>query len=95
MMTIAITVSVVTAILLIHWAYVDFRFRYREGIMWFWMLNPAPPLMWIGRALLVAALIFALCMYWIGASKLFIIILGALLLLHLISLILLEVLEPR
>ena len=35
---------------LIHFSYVDFRFRYREGMLWFWMLNPAPPLMWASRA---------------------------------------------
>lgn len=95
MKTILITFSVVTAILLLHWAYVDFRFRYREGILWFWLLNPAPPMMWIARGLMVAAVIFALCMYFIGANTTFMIILGGLLLLHFISLILLEVLEPR
>lgn len=90
-----ITIATVVAVVLIHFSYVDFRFRYRDGLMWFWLLNPAPPLMWVARASIVAALITALCAPLIGVNHIFAWLLGGLMALHLISLILLEVLEPR
>lgn len=95
MQTALITLGIVAAIVLIHVAYVDFRFRYREGVAWFWLLNPAPPMMWIGRLLFVAAVVVAFCMRLFPDQKTFAIVLAAVMALHLISLILLEVLEPR
>lgn len=92
---ILITIATVVAVVLVHLSYVDFRFRYRDGIIWFWMLNPAPPLMWVARILIVAALIVALCGPLIGINKIYAWTLGGLMVLHIVSLILLEVLEPR
>ena len=90
-----IAFAMVIAVALIHFSYVDFRFRYREGIQWFWMLNPAPPLMWLGRATVVAALLVAIAAPFFDQVRAFAYIVGAIMALHIISLILLEVLEPR
>ena len=95
MHSISITIAIVIAMLLIHFSYVDFRFRYREGMAWFWLLNPAPPLMWAGRATFVIALIVALAGPFIGIDRTFAYVLGGLMCLHILTLILLEVLEPR
>jgi hypothetical protein len=90
-----ITFAIVVAVVLVHFSYVDFRFRYRDGIMWFWLLSPAPPLMWTGRLTIVAALIFAIAGPFIGINQLFALILCGIMVLHIVTLILLEVLEPR
>lgn len=95
MHSIVITVAILAAIVLIHFAYVDFRFRYRDGMLWFWMLNPAPPLMWLARGTVVAALIAALFVPFVGATETMGWVIGGLMGLHIVSLILLEVLEPR
>jgi len=95
MNSVLITLAILAAVLLIHVSYVDFRFRYREGLLWFWLLNPAPPLMWVGRVTMVAVLLVALSGPFIGIGALFAWLLGGLILAHMISLILLEVLEPR
>jgi hypothetical protein len=95
MKTFLITFGLIIALGLIHFAYVDFRFRYRDGVVWFWRLSPAPVLMWVGRALFVAAAIFAGCMVFMGASTTFFWILGGLVAAHIVSMILLEALEPR
>jgi hypothetical protein len=95
MHTILITVALVVAVALIHFSYVDFRFRYRDGILWFWLLNPAPPLMWVARATVIVALIVALSAPFVGTSATFAYVLGAIMALHIVSLILLEVLEPH
>jgi hypothetical protein len=91
----SISLVIVIAVILIHFSYVDFRFRYREGMGWFWMLNPAPPLMWLGRATIVATVIAALSGIYFGVGETLVIVVCGLMLLHIISLILLEVLEPR
>lgn len=90
-----ITISAAIAVVLIHFSYVDFRFRYRDGIVWFWILNPAPPLMWVARATIVAALLVALAGPFIGIDKTYVVLLAGLMGVHIITLILLEVLEPR
>jgi hypothetical protein len=90
-----ISFAIVAAIALIHFAYIDFRFRYRDGMLWFWMLNPAPPLMWVGRGSVIAAALAALVIPFAGATQTMGWIIGGLLGLHVVSLILLEVLEPR
>lgn len=95
MHSILITLAIVAAIALIHFSYVDFRFRYRDGMLWFWMLNPAPPLMWLARGSVVAALIASLFIPFVGATETMGWVIGGLLGLHIVSLILLEVLEPR
>ena len=90
-----IAFAMVVAVALIHFSYVDFRFRYRDGILWFWRLNPAPPLMWIARVTVIAALLVALAAPFAGKLQTFAYIVGGIMGLHIISLILLEVLEPR
>jgi hypothetical protein len=95
MHSISITIAIVIAMALIHFSYVDFRFRYREGMAWFWLLSPAPPLMWLGRGTIIVALLVALAGPFVGINQTFAYVLGAIMALHIISLILLEVLEPR
>lgn len=95
MQAVLITLAIVVAVALIHFSYVDFRFRYRDGMLWFWLLNPAPPLMWFARGTIVAALLVGLSIPFFGTSKTFAFLLGGLMAAHIVSLILLEVLEPR
>jgi len=83
------------AIALIHFSYVDFRFRYRDGMLWFWLLKPAPPLMWLARGTVILALLMALATPFVGATEGFIYLIAGVMVLHIVSLILLEVLEPR
>jgi hypothetical protein len=90
-----ITLAIVVAVALIHFSYVDFRFRYRDGILWFWLLNPAPPLMWVARASIVGALLVGLSTPFVGTGKTFALVLIGLMVVHIVSLILLEVLEPH
>ena len=90
-----IAFAMVIAVALIHFSYVDFRFRYREGIQWFWMLSPAPPLMWLGRATVVAALLVAIATPFFDQVQTFAYVVGGIMGLHILTLILLEVLEPR
>lgn len=92
---ISISLVLIVAVVLIHISYVDFRFRYREGLLWFWLLNPAPPLMWIARFTGVATVIAAASGFYFGPSQTFLWVVGGAMLVHIISLILLEVLEPR
>ena len=91
----SISIAIIIALALIHFSYVDFRFRYRDGVKWFWLLNPAPPLMWAARATIVVALLVTLTIPFVGISVTYGYVLGALVLLHILCLILLEVLEPR
>ena len=90
-----IAIAMVVAVALIHFSYVDFRFRYRDGIIWFWRLSPAPPLMWLGRATVVAAVLVALASPFFGEIQTFAYVVAGIMVLHILSLILLEALEPR
>jgi hypothetical protein len=92
---VVISILLAVSLALIHFAYVDFRFRYREGILWFWLLHPAPPLMWLARVLIVAAVLLAASLFFIGTKPIYFWIMGGLFIGHLLALILLEVLEPR
>ena len=93
---ISISIVVVIAIALIHFSYVDFRFRYREGMAWFWLLNPAPPIMWLGRLTALLPVIAAIaCPFFMDLDETYGFVVGGLVLLHIVTLILLEVLEPR
>jgi hypothetical protein len=51
--------------------------------------------MWVGRATIVATVIAALSGMYFGLGHTLVMIICGLMLLHIISLILLEVLEPR
>jgi hypothetical protein len=90
-----ITLAVFAAVALIHFSYVDFRFRHRDGIWWYWLLKPAPPLMWVSRAAIVAALIAALAIKVVGATEVMAIIIVGLIVVHIVALILVEIREPR
>jgi hypothetical protein len=95
MHSLLIALAVFAAIMLVHFSYVDFRFRHRDGFWWYWMLNPAPPLMWASRAAIVAALILALAITFMGATQVVAFVLVGLVLVHIVCLILLVVLEPH
>jgi hypothetical protein len=95
MHSLLITLATVVAVALVHFSYVDFRFRYRDGILWFWLLKPAPPLMWAARGTVVLALLMALLIPIVGATRTYAYAIVAVMVLHIVSLILLEVLEPR
>jgi hypothetical protein len=95
MHSILITLAIIAAVGLIHFSYVDFRFRHRDGFWWYWLLNPAPPLMWVSRAAIVLAVIVAASVAFVGTSETLAFVLVGLLGVHILSLILLEVLEPR
>ena len=90
-----IALTIFVALALIHFSYVDFRFRHRDGFWWYWLLNPAPPLMWVSRAAIVIALIAALSVKFVGTSQTMTFVLIGLVLVHIVCLVLLEVLEPR
>jgi hypothetical protein len=51
--------------------------------------------MWVARASIVAAILVALSAPFVGTTKTFVVVLGVTMALHVVSLILLEVLEPR
>ena len=93
MHSVLITLAIVAVIALIHFSYVDFRFRHRDGILWYWLLNPAPPLMWVSRAAIIGAFIAALCVSLTGPTLTFAVILAGLMAVHILSLIILEVRE--
>jgi hypothetical protein len=95
MHSILITLSVFVAVALIHFSYVDFRFRHRDGIWWYWLLRPAPPLMWLSRAAIIGALLASLLIKLVGATEVMAFVIVGLMLLHIGSLILVEIREPR
>ena len=64
-------------------------------ILWCWLLKPAPPLMWAARGTVVLALLMALLIPIVGATRTYAYAIVAVMVLHIVSLILLEVLEPR
>jgi hypothetical protein len=91
MQSIAITLGIVVAVCLIHYSYVDFRFRHVDGVLWFWLSNPAPFLLWAARAVIGAAVLLAFATYFIGITKPVAFILGGLVLLHIAILITIEI----
>jgi len=95
MQSLVITLAIVVALVLIHLSYIDFRFRYRGGIRWFWLLRPAPMLIWLSRAAIVIALVLALSTPLTGLGKSFGFLLAVFVALHIISLVLVELREPR
>jgi hypothetical protein len=94
MQFVAVTLAMFVAVVLIHFSYVDFRFRYRGGITWFWLLRPAPPLVWLSRAALVGALLLALATPLLGTGKSFILV-SLFVIVHITCLIVAELREPR
>ena len=94
MQSLVITLAIIMAVVLIHFSYIDFRFRYRGGVRWFWLLRPAPALIWLSRAAIIAALLLALSTPLTGLNKLFAFLLAVFVALHIISLVLVELREP-
>lgn len=90
-----ITLAIVVAVVLIHLSYIDFRFRYRGGIWWFWLLRPAPLLIWLSRAAIIFALLLALLAPLTGLGGLLGFLLAIFMALHIGSLVLAELREPR
>lgn len=95
MQSLVITLAIVVAVVLIHFSYIDFRFRYRGGIGWFWFLRPAPILIWLSRGAITTALLLALSAPLTGLGKSFGFLLATFLALHIVSLVLVELREPR
>lgn len=91
----SITIALLIVVVLIHVSYVDFRFRYREGLGWFWLMNPAPPIMWIARASAALVLIVVLSFPVLREYSFYYWLLGAVMVLHIVTLVLVEYLEPR
>ena len=87
--------TIFLSVALVHFAYVDFRFRHRDSIAWFWLGGPAPTLLWVSRAAVAAALLLALATLVLGATKLVAYILVGLMLVHIGTLIILEIRETR
>ena len=88
-----ITFVTVIAVALIHYSYVDFRFRSRDGVLWFWLMSPAPLLTWISRAAVAGAVLTALSILMFGPVLPIGIVIALLLIVHVVSLILLEMRE--
>ncbi|MES2137424.1 MAG: hypothetical protein V4502_10255 [Pseudomonadota bacterium] len=91
MQSIVITLGIVIAVCLIHYSYVDFRFRHVDGPLWFWLSTPAPPLLWAARAAIVVAVLLAFATFIIGISKAVAFVLAGLVLAHIMFLIAIEI----
>lgn len=90
-----VTFVIVLAVVLLHYSYVDFRFRHRDGVLWFWLASPAPIVNWVSRAAIIAAFIAAAATLFIGATKLMAYVIIGFMLVHVATLIAIEVKEGR
>jgi hypothetical protein len=90
-----IALAAFVAVALIHFSYVDFRFRHLDGILWFWLMRPAPVAIWISRLAVAAALIASLAMPFVEQKVVVAVVIIGLVLLHIAALIVLEVSERR
>lgn len=88
-----VTIAIVIALCLTHFSYVDFRFRHRGSVLWFWLAQPAPPLLIVSRLAIALCLLSAIAIAFIGASKLMAIVIFCLLLIHIVTLIIVEIRE--
>ena len=85
-----VTLAILMVLALVHFSYVDFRFRHRGSVLWFWLARPAPLLLWLSRAAIAAAFATALLYKLIGPGEALTIILVTLVLAHVVTLILVE-----
>jgi hypothetical protein len=90
-----VAIGIFISIGLVHFAYIDFRFRHRDGIAWFWLGGPAPPLLWASRAAVALALLAALSIKFLGPSRTLAFVIVGLMLFHIVTLIILEIRESR
>jgi hypothetical protein len=91
MQSIVITLGIVIAVCLVHYSYVDFRFRHVDGPLWFWLSTPAPPLLWASRAAIVVAVLLAFATFFTGISKEVGFVLTGLVLTHILCLVAIEI----
>ena len=89
----AVSLAILIAVCLLHFSYVDFRFRHRGSVMWFWLMAPATTLLWVSRAAVAAALIVAIATAFVGVSLAAAILMVSLILVHIVTLIVVEVRE--
>ena len=87
------SLAIVVAICLIHFSYVDFRYRHRGSVLWFWLAGPAPMLLWISRAAIALCLLVAISGLFLGVTLVSAVIMAVLVLVHIVTLILVEVRE--
>lgn len=80
----------ILVICLVHYSYADLRFRHRGGALALWLEPAAPPLVWIARLAMVIGLAGAISIAYFGPEKPVWIVIGVSMLIHFISLIVLE-----
>jgi hypothetical protein len=90
-----VTFVILLAVALLHYSYVDFRFRHRDGVLWFWLANPAPVINWISRVSVGIAALAGVATLFVGATRPMAYIITGFMLLHLATLIAIEVKEGR
>ena len=88
--SIIIALVALVAIALVHYSYVDFRFRFVEGVKWFWLMNPAPPLLWASRVAFVLSVLLTLASIGLGQTRPVAIGITGLFLAHIALLVLIE-----
>src|SRR6476646_1638795 len=80
-----ICASVVLALGLLHYSYLDWRARMHGGVMWFWTAWDKPLLLRVSNVAALAAFVAALTSFAIGASQTLIIIVAALFIIHVVT----------
>jgi len=90
-----LTLAMVVAVCLIHFAYVDFRFRHRGSVMWFWLAGPAPALLWVSRAAIATCVVLAVATAFTGLGWAIATMLVVLMLVHIITLFIAEKREEK
>ena len=87
------SLAIVIAVCLIHFSYVDFRYRHRGSVMWFWLAGPAPTTLWISRGAILACFVVALATLYFGVNVAEVVAMIVLLVVHIATLIVVEVRE--
>jgi ABC-type uncharacterized transport system permease subunit len=95
MHALAIALGIFVAICLIHYSYVDFRFRHVDGILWFWLASPVGPLLWASRIAIGVAIVVGLATVFTGANRFVLGLLVVLFAIHIGTLIAIEIRHGR
>lgn len=90
-----VTFVILLAVVMLHYSYVDFRFRHRDGVLWFWLARPAPLLNWASRISVAAAALTAVATLFVGATRVMAYVIVGFMLVHVATLIAIEVKEGR
>ena len=93
MQHLTVTFAILVALCLVHFSYVDFRFRHRGSIMWFWLARPAPRLLIVSRLAIALCLATAIATAFVGTSKLMAAVIVCLMLVHIVTLVIVEIRE--